>query len=164
MPGPRPVQIELDKESRNELLNLVHRYRTPQQLAKRARIVLMAADGKNHTQIARSLGVTVDTARLWRNRWLSFAKLPLDELSVQERLEDAPRPGKPATITAEQVCQIVAMACEAPEKSGRPISHWTGREIADEIMARGIVEQISVRHAQRLLKRGTFNPTVSAIG
>jgi hypothetical protein len=101
---------------------------------------------------------------MWRNRWLSFANLPLEELSVKERLEDAPRPGKPATITPEQVCQIVALACETPEKSGRPISHWTGREIADEIMGRGIVEQISARHAQRLLKRGIFNPTVSAIG
>ena len=164
MPGPRPVQIELDKESRNELLNLVHRHRTPQQLAKRAQIVLMAADGKNHTQIARKLDVTIDTARLWRNRWLSFAKQPQEELSVQERLEDAPRPGKPATITAEQVCQIVALACEAPEKSGRPISHWTGREIADEIVARGIVKEISARHAQRLLKRGICSPIESATG
>ena len=164
MPGPQPTQIELEKESRNELLELVHRHRTPQQLAKRAQIVLMAADGKNHTQIARKLGVTVDTARLWRNRWLSFTNLPWEELSVQERLEDAPRPGKPATITAEQVCQIVALACEAPEKSGRPISHWTGREIADEIVAQGIVDQISERHAQRLLKRGICSPTVSATG
>jgi putative transposase len=164
MPGPRPKPVELDKASRNELLKLVHRHGTPQQLAKRARMVLMAADGKNHVQIARELDVTVDTARLWRNRWLSFSNLPLEDLSVKERLEDAPRPGKPATITPEQVCQIVALACEAPEKSGRPISHWTGREIADEIVARGIVDQISARHAQRLLKRGTFNPTASAIG
>ena len=94
----------------------------------------------------------------------SFTNVPIDELSVKERLEDAPRPGKPATITPEQVCQIVALACEAPEKSGRPISHWTGREIADEIVDRGIVEEISARHAQRLLKRGTFNPTLSATG
>ena len=124
----------------------------------------MAADGKNHTQIACELGVTVDTARLWRNRWLSFANLPLDEWKAQERREDAPRPVKPATITAEQVCQIVALACEAPEKSGRPISHWTGQEIADEIVARGIVKEISARHAQRLLKRGICSPTASATG
>ena len=164
MPGPQPVQIELDKESRNELLKLVHRYGTPQQLAKRAQIILMAAKGKNHSEIARELGLSIDTARMWRNRWTSFANVPIEELSVKERLEDAPRPGKPATITPEQVCQIVALACEAPEQSGRPISHWTGREIADEIVARGIVDQISARHAQRLLKRGPFNPTASAIG
>ena len=164
MPGPRPKPVELDKASRNELLKLVHRHGTPQQLAKRARMVLMAADGKNHVQIARELDVTVDTARLWRNRWLSFSNLPLEDLSVKERLEDAPRPGKPATITPEQVCQIVALACEAPEKSGRPISQWTGRELADEVIAKGIVAKISPRHVGRLLKRGISSHIVSVIG
>src|SRR5438067_2771435 len=57
-------------------------------------------------------------------------------------------------ITAEKVCQMAALACEAPAKAGRPISQWTGREIADEMRARGIVEQISPRHAARLLKKG----------
>jgi hypothetical protein len=77
-------------------------------------------------------------------------------MSVEERLEDLPRPGAPARITADQRCQIEALACEQPEKAGRPISHWTGREIADEIIKRGIMEQISARHAGRLLKRGGY--------
>jgi len=67
-------------------------------------------------------------------------------------------------ITAEQRCQIAALACEAPVKSGRPISQWTEREIADEVKARGIVEQISPRHAGRLLKKGACNRTASATG
>jgi hypothetical protein len=83
---------------------------------------------------------------------------------VLDRLTDALRPGKPRRIGDEQICQIVALACEAPERSGRPISQWTGREFADEIMARGIVEQISERHAARLLKRGTCSRTAFAIG
>jgi len=74
-------------------------------------------------------------------------------------LEDLPRPGAPPRITADQLCQIEQMACEAPEKTGRPISQWTNREIADEIMARGIVESISPRHAGRLLKKGVSDPT-----
>ena len=78
----------------------------------------------------------------------------MEELPVEDRLTDAPRPGKPRTITAEQECQIIALACEAPSESGRPISQWTGREIADEIKRRGIVDEISPRHASRLLKRG----------
>jgi putative transposase len=45
------------------------------------------------------------------------------------------------------------MACEDPEDSSRPISQWTSREIADEVMKRGIVDSISPRHAARLLKR-----------
>jgi transposase len=114
---------------------------------------LAAADGKNNLQIASQFGIAVETARLWRNRWLALEPIPLVELSVEERLEDLARPGAPARITADQVCQIVAMACEEPEESGRPISHWTNREIADEIIKRGIVDQISPRHAARLLKR-----------
>ena len=164
MSGPQPVAIALDKRARQGLLEMIRRHSTAQQLVTRARIILLAADGKNHSQIACELGISVDMARLWRERWHSFAGIALDELSVRERLEDAPRPGKPTTITAEQVCQIVALACEVPEKSGRPISQWTGREMADELMRRGIVATISPRHAQRLLKRGICNPTVSAIG
>lgn len=155
MPGPQPVEIELDKETAEMLNKMVKSYSTPQQLAQRIRIILLAGAGKNHSQISRELGISIDMARLWRTRWASFAGIPLKELSVSERLEDAPRPGKPADITAEQVCRIVALACEAPEKSGRPISQWTGREIADEIMGQGIVEKISPRHAQRLLKKSS---------
>lgn len=164
MPGPQPIQIELDPENHKALDELVRRHSTPQQLVMRARIILLAAAGKNHTEIARELGLSIDMARLWRNRWVSFANIPLEELTVAERLEDEPRSGKPATISAEQVCQIVSLACEAPEQSGRPISQWTGREIADEIMRRGIVESISPRHAQRLLKRGICNRTSFATG
>jgi putative transposase len=164
MPGPQPVAIDLDSTARQGLMEMIRRHSTAQQMVTRARIILLAADGKNHSQIACELGISVDMARLWRERWHSFAGIALDELSVRERLEDAPRAGKPTTITAEQVCQIVALACEGPEKSGRPISQWTGREMADELMRRGIVATISPRHAQRLLKRGICNPTVSAIG
>jgi putative transposase len=92
--------------------------------------------------------------RLWRQRWLLTAPVPLSELSVEERLTAAPRPGRPAQIPATAVCQIVALACEAPATSGRPISQWSSREIADEVKQRGIVETISPRHAARLLKRG----------
>ena len=164
MVGRPAVQIVLDSETRQALDKLVRRRSTAQQIVLRARIILLAADGKTSTQIASELAITREMVGLWRKRWASFSAIPLSELSVSERLEDAPRPGKPVTITAEQVCQITALACEAPEKSGRPISQWTGREIADEIMRRGIVETISPRHAQRLLKRGTYNPTASAIG
>lgn len=164
MSGPQPVAIALDKRARQGLLEMIRRHSSAQQLVTSARIILLAADGKNHSQIARDLGISVDMARLWRDRWHSFAGIGLDELSVSERLEDAPRSGKPPTITAEQVCQIVGLACETPLESERPISQWTGREIADEITKRHIVEQISPRHASRLLKRGIYSRTASATG
>jgi putative transposase len=153
MRGPKPSAVSLGVKERQGLEQLVRRHSTPQQVALRGRIVLFAADGKNNAQIARELGITVDTARQWRERWLTLQPISLDDLTVAERLEDLPRAGAPARITADQRCQIEAMACEDPEESGRPISQWTSREIADEIMKRGIVDSISPRHAARLLKR-----------
>ncbi len=164
MRGPKPPLIELTDAERQALEQLVRRHTTPQQVALRARLVLAAATGANNSQIARQEGVTVDTVRLWRTRWLGLQGVPLADLSVEERLLDAPRPGKPVRISDEQVCHIIALACEAPERAGRPISQWTGREIAAEIKQRGIVDQISGRHAARLLKKGRSNHTASATG
>ena len=90
--------------------------------------------------------------------------IDLETLSLAERLQDAPRPGVKPKFSTEQRCQMAALACEAPTQVGRPISQWTGREIADELKARGIVEQISPRHAARLLKKGASNRTGSATG
>ena len=164
MRGPKPPVVELTRDERQGLESLIRRHTTLQQVALRARIVLYAADGLNNAQIARQLGVNINTSSLWRNRWLGLAAASLDDLSIEERLTDAPRPGAPARITAQQVCQIVAVACEFPSQSGRPISQWTGRELADEVVRRGIVERISPRHVGRLLERGTSNHTWYATG
>jgi putative transposase len=154
MRGPKPTPIYLSDEERQGLEKLVKRHTTAQQIALRGRIVLAAAGGKPNVHIAKELSVTLDMVRLWRKRWLDLQPISLDDLSVEERLQDLPRPGVPARINADQISQIVALACEKPEESQRPITHWTSHEIADEIMQRGIVEQISPRHAARLLKRG----------
>ncbi len=154
MRGPKPIQLELTAPERAALEHLIRRHTTPQHLAMRARIVLACATEANNGQIARQEGVTVDTVRLWRTRWLACAAASVDDLPVMDRLTDAPRSGRPVRITAAQVCQIIELACDAPHRSGRPISQWTAREIGDEVKARGIVAQISDRHAARLLKRG----------
>ena len=153
MPNPKPPVVDLTEVERAELEKLVKRHNVAQQIALRGRIVLAAWAGKNNSHIARDLHVSLDMVRLWRQRWLDLQPIALADLSVEERLEDLPRPGAPLQITAEQRCQIEALACEKPEGSDRPISHWTGREIADELIKRGIVERISPRHAGRLLKR-----------
>ncbi len=164
MRGPQPTPIVLTDSERHELTQLVRRHTTPQQLALRARIVLAAADGANNSAIARQEGVNVDTVRLWRQRWLGLQPVSLADLPVVDRLTDAPWSGKPVRISADQVCRIVELACAAPEREGRPISQWTAREIADEVMAQAIVDRISGRHAARLLKRGISNHTSGATG
>ena len=157
MHGPKPTPLTLNEKEQKDLEALVRRHTTPQQVALRGRMILAAAAGKNNSQIARMLGVSVDTVRSWRMRWIGLQAVPLEELDVGERLSDLQRPGRPSEITAEQTCQIVALACEQPKE--RPISQWTGREIADEIIRRGIVSTISPRHAARVLKKGISSPT-----
>jgi putative transposase len=160
----RARQVVLSEKEQEGLVQITKRHRSEQQQAQRARIVLAAGRGDSNAQIARELGIDVDTVRLWRDRWVGFQGIDLETLSLAERLQDAPRPGAPPKFMAQQRCQMAALACEAPLKTGRPISQWTGREIADELVARGIVEQISPRHASYLLKKGVCNRTASATG
>jgi putative transposase len=157
MRGPKPKPVTLSEKEQSELEQLVRRHSTPQQVAQRGRVILAAAAGKNNSQIAREVGMSVETVRAWRMRWFGLQAVALDDLSVSERLTDAPRPGRPSQITADQLCQIIALACEQPKE--RPISHWSGREIADEVKRRGIVPQVSPRHAARLLKKGISSRT-----
>jgi Homeodomain-like domain len=159
MRGPKPPAIVLTADDRRDLEALVRRHTTAQQIALRARIVLAAADGRNNAEIARDLAVSVPTVRRWRERWLFLQCIPLSDLDLLERLSDVPRPGRSIQISDEQVCQIVRIGCEAPITSSRPISEWSGREIADEAVRRKIVECISPRHAARLVKRGISNRT-----
>lgn len=153
MSGPKPIPIELSDAERQALRQLVRRHHVRQQIALRARIVLAAAEGQSNAAIARTVHATLDTVRLWRRRWVDLQPIAREDLTVEERLEDLPRPGSPVRITPEQVCRIMALACEQPEDSARPITQWTARELADEIIRREIVTTISPRHAARLLKR-----------
>jgi len=164
IPGPKPLEIKLTDIERQGLEKLVKRHNTSQQKVLRGRIVLLAAAGKSNSEITRMLEICIGTVRLWRERWLELQPISLEDLSIEDRLDDLPRPGTPPRLTADQICKIVQLACEKPEDTGRPISQWTGREIADEIMRRGIVNTISPRHASRLLKKGASNRTWSAYG
>ena len=152
MPIPKAQEVKLSDTERQGLEKLVKRHQVGQQTALRARIVLAAADGLQNKEIMAKYGITADTVRLWRNRWVKLQDISLNDLCIEDRLQDAPRPGAPTRITADQRCQIEALACEKPENSERPITHWSAREIADEIIKRQIVPEISPRHAARLLK------------
>jgi len=148
--GRKAADIILSADEWLALEALKRSHKTAQQLGLRARMILLASDGVTVGETALRLGVWRKTVSTWRCRWLSSAG---GTASVVERLSDAPRCGAPARITAEQICRIVALACEPPEESERPVTHWSQRELADEAMRRGIVEQISQRSVGRFLKR-----------
>ena len=153
MPTPKATEVKLNEEECTGLEQLVRRHHIGQQIALRGRIILAAGEGQTNRAIARILKVSINTAQRWRNRFAKAQTISYDDLCLEDRLQDEPRPGAPSRITADQRCQIEALACEQPEKSGRPISQWTAREIADEMIERKIVAHISRRHAARLLKR-----------
>jgi putative transposase len=155
LPRLAPTPLQLNETEREQLQHLVNRHSTAQQIAIRASIILLADEGQNHREIARALNISRDMARLWRNRWL---ELSVKDIPVVERLVDAERPGGPMTFSLEQILQLFAIACEKPEEYGRPISHWTARELAEEIIKQGIVPSISPRHVGRLMEEADLKP------
>ena len=155
MPRLAPKSLKLEEMEQQQLQELVNRHRTPQQIALRASIILLADEGHNHREIARTLNISRDMARLWRERWLDRRE---KDVAVVERLADAERSGAPATFSLDQVVQLFGIACETPETYGRPISHWSARELADELVKLGIVESISPRHVGRLLEEASLKP------
>ena len=143
------VPIVLGDEERRALEGLMRGHTTPQQMALRARMILHCDDGVGVREIARRLGVWPKTVRRWHKRWLSSAP----GVAVAARLSDAPKSGAPAKFGAEQICAIIAIACEPPSASDRPITQWSQQEVADEAMRRGIVDSISQRSVGRFFKR-----------
>ncbi len=147
--------VLLSEADRLALEKLLRRASTPQQIALRAKIILRSAAGEGYGEISRGLSISLEMSRLWRRRWLELSDCGL---SVDERLKDAPRPGGPAKFSLEQLTQLYALACDPPEKYGLPISHWSARELATEMIKQGIVESISERHVGRLLKEADLKP------
>lgn len=163
MRGPQPTQIELTDCQQTALQQIVGKATGQQIHVLRAKIILPANLGNNNQQIANQLQIHRETARSWPERWaekadaLAAAEAQSDEKQLRklivEILSDHPRCGSPGTFTAEQICQMIAVACEKPETYGRPVTHWTAAELASEAVKQGIVESISPRSVGRFFKR-----------
>lgn len=150
MPTLKAELLLATQAQRDELERIVRKRTESQQLVKRAKIILMSLDGVAIREITRRLQTGRGVVKSWRRRWLNSQ----ENESVIQRLTDLPRPGTPRTFHPAQVAAIVAIACENPEEqSGRPITHWSCREIAEEAVKRGIVEKISTRAVSHFLKR-----------
>lgn len=162
MSGPLAAPVGVTPAQRAVLTALLRRASCPQALALRTRIVLEAAAGRRNEPLARQLGCTPKTARKWRARWtdVEVRLLAVDDdpaalaQAVAAALADAPRPGAPGTFTAEQIVQLINLACRPPAQVGRPVAAWTPRELADEAVKQGIVQTISPRTVGRFLNGG----------
>ena len=140
-------------------------------LVLRIKIVLGAVDGMSNSAVVRQYEVGHEAVRRWRTRWQAQRERLQEiesnaavadevermndlEAAICDVLRDEHRTGTPPKFSAEQQVKIIAVACEDPQASGRPISHWTPHEVADEVEQRKIVDTISARSVERFLKRG----------
>jgi putative transposase len=178
--GPRQVarkaRVSVSVRQRSILEGWVrNKADTPYRLIERTRIVLMSAEGRGDAALSRRLGIERKRVGRWRSRWAASEERlkAAEDQGASDKdlaglmrgvLSDEHRPGAPSTFSAEQLTQIIAVACEQPQDSGRTVTHWTPTELADEVMQRGIVESISPRHVDRILKGGISAHTRASTG
>ena len=166
MPGKAAKVVVTERQQ--AILREFSRSRSePPMLVQRARIILLAFEGRRNEEIAAEVGLNRVQVGTWRRRWqAAWEGLTLLECreprqlreGVRDVLRDASRPGSPGKFTAEQVAMILAVACEPPEKSGRPMTHWTRLELRNEVVKRGIVPDISDSQVGRYLRAAALQP------
>jgi putative transposase len=161
--GVRRHSVWVSRGQRAVLETILRCGTAAQQLVRRAKCILTASGGLPNHVVSEQIGMSANQVSVWCGRWqdavLSLRSVELaGPAALREGIEavlgDAPRSGAPPKFSTEQVVQIAAIAQESPEESGRPVSHWTPEEIAQEAQLRGIVKAISVRQVGRFLKEG----------
>jgi transposase len=167
MPG-KAAKITITERQQEILQTFSRSVTVASRLRQRATIIMLAFDGLLNEDIAERVGLTHRQVGRWRRRWANAWNQLIDiecresravlRRAIEAVLTDEPRPGAPGKFTPEQVTQILAVACEPPEKSGRPITHWTARELTDEVLQRGIVESISPSQVSRYLREAAMQP------
>lgn len=163
----KSLSPKLSESQKNILLAIAKCRDSSQHLAKRVRTVLLAAEGQDNENIVPQVGFCKETVRTWRNRWnrqqekidaieTKGNEKALRKFIVEVVLADDPYNGIRGKYTPEQITQLYAIACTHPQDSGRPISYWTCRELAEEMVKRGIVEAIPARTVWDFLKYRRF--------
>lgn len=156
-------------EKQLKIVDEIARSRTAsKRLIQRCQVILLAFGGALNMAIAAEVGLHRVYVGYWRRRWQestdALVAVECRESTAELRrviedvLSDAPRAGSTGIFSGEQVTQILAVACEPTELSGRPIVAWTARELADEVIKRGIVKSISVSQVRRYLNEAKLKP------
>lgn len=167
MPG-KAAKITITERQHEILQTFSHSVTAASRLRQRASIIVLAFDGLLNGDIAERVGLTHRQVGRWRRRWANAWDQLIDieccesravlRRAIEAVLTDEPRPGAPGKFTPEQVTRILAVACEPPEKSGRPITHRTAHELTDEVVRRGIVASISPSQVSRYLREAALQP------
>jgi transposase len=167
MPGSA-AKLVLTERQQTVLRQMAAASTSPVRLVQRAEVVLRAFASEENQTIAAAIGLDPTAVGMWRRRWVkAWPKLIQIECTethaafrraIEDVLSDAPRSGKPGKFSPEQITQLLALACEPPEQSGRPITHWTYQELADEAQKRGVVASISPAQVGRYLREAELQP------
>jgi transposase len=138
------------------------------RIALRAKIILLAYEKLSNIEIGLIVGMERHCVGRWRKRWQesyeALLSIQFNEpqavlgRAIEDVFRDAHRSGAPCKFSAEQVVQLVSIACEKPRASGRPVEDWTGAELADEMRKRQAVDSISVSRVNELLRFVNLQP------
>ena len=153
--------IELEEQAYQILEDIKALGSTQRIVSQRCDIILSFRKRKHVELVAQDLGVHENTARKWKDRWLAFLPTLLAQWNrpnfnpkkaILKILKDAKRPGAPPSFTPEQVTEMIVLSCQNPRNFGRPITHWTMKELADEVVKQGIAKSVSESTLRRFLK------------
>jgi transposase len=157
MPRRSKEPLELDAEEFEDLMRLRSSTRAEQRLVQRAGIILEAAAGGTAEQIGVRAGVCTKSVYKWTARYCQRREAE-PKAGVRNWLADADRVGTPGNIEPEVWVDLLALVTSEPRDSGRPITHWTHRELADELVVRRRVQSIAHTSVGRFLSHGQFKP------
>lgn len=133
--------VTLKESDRTYLQNLIKKGSLPAKTYKRALALLELDRGRTFTDVAKTVGVVIQTVSTWAKKYKE---------SGLEFLTDNPRPGRPTVIDGLQRAKITALACSVPpEGYGR----WSLRLLADKAVELEYVEAISYSEVRRILKK-----------
>jgi transposase len=149
MPRQSPFSVALSEDERQHLESITRQYTSPYCDVIRAKIVLLASQGLSNEVIASRLDTPRQIVSKWRKRFC-LARLP--------GLEDEPRGGRQARFPPSLVVQVKALACELPHRQGLPLSRFSIADIRQEVLAQGLVAQISGATVWRWLSQDAIRP------
>ena len=160
-------EVKLSEKMRQHLRQIINGQKTEVRLARRAAIALYVSDGRSNAWIAKELRISADTISKWRSRIAEQAeRLHKIESEAPERLAselqavlgDAPRSGRPAIFTGDQIAWIMNRACQKPSACGHERRRWTGEMLAEDAVTNDIVDSISPRTVYRYLHAADIKP------
>lgn len=147
--GRRAPDVALTVEERTRLESIARAATSSQRDAHRARVILLASEGRENLEIAAELGLHPDTVSRWRRRF---------RCSGPKGLHDAPRSGRPPHFTAEEKARVLQKAVEKPRENNVPITQWSRSSLARLAVEAGITESIHPSTVWRWLNKADLKP------